>query len=149
MKKRILAVASAGGHFSQLMLLRPAYGEHKVLYLTTLKGLGPHFGAVPCKVVPECNRNTPLRAGLAVILIGWQIALFRPHVVISTGALPGVIALALGRFLRARTVWVDSVANCEEVSSSGRLARRFADLRLSQWEAVADAEGLEYAGSLL
>ena len=149
MKKRVLAVASGGGHFSQLMLLRPAFDEHEVLYLTTLGGLGEHFGAMPCKVVPECNRDTPMRALLALVVIGWRIALFRPHVVLSTGAFPGVFALAWGRLFRARTVWVDSVANSEEVSASGRLARRFADLRLSQWAAVAEAEELDYAGSVL
>ena len=146
---RVLAVASAGGHFSQLMLLRPAFSEHDVSYLTTLKGLGQHFGAIPCHVVPECNRNTPFRALFSAVMIGWRILLLRPHVVVTTGALPGVVALALGRVVRARTIWIDSVANTEELSSSGRMARRFADLRLSQWQAVAEAEGLEFAGSVL
>jgi hypothetical protein len=51
--------------------------------------------------------------------------------------------------LGARTIWVDSVANAEEMSMSGKLARRFAHLWLSQWEHVAGAEGAEYAGAVL
>ena len=84
-----------------------------------------------------------------MIAIGWLVLRRRPHVVISTGALPGVIALAFGRMTGAETVWIDSVANAEEMSMLGRLARRFATHWLSQWEHVAEAEGAEFIGSVL
>ena len=67
----------------------------------------------------------------------------------EAGALPGVVALALGRAMGARTVWIDSVANAAEMSLSGRLARRVAHLWLTQWEHVARDSGAEYAGSVL
>lgn len=147
--KRILAVASGGGHWQQLMLMRPAFDGQDVLFLTTLPGLPEEFGAAPAAIIPDCNRNEKrmiLRSAWAL----WRhIRRFRPDVVISTGALPGVIALAIGRFSGARTIWVDSVANAEEMSMSGRLARRFADLWLSQWEHVAQASGADYAGAVL
>jgi UDP-N-acetylglucosamine:LPS N-acetylglucosamine transferase len=149
MSKRILAVASAGGHWQQLMLLRAAYTHHSVHYVTTLPGLADQFDARPSTQIPDCNRDTPVQAIKSVFALLAVILRVRPHVVISTGALPGVIALAMGRLIGARTIWVDSVANAEEMSSSGRLAKRFAHLRLSQWETPARAEGAEYAGSVL
>lgn len=148
-KKTILAIASAGGHWQQLMLMRPAFAHHSITYMNTLPGLAEQFGAAPGRVVPDCNANRPIRALWATLVIGVYMLRLRPDVVISTGALPGVIALAWGRLLGSRTVWVDSVANAEEMSASGRLARRFAHLRLSQWPDVAQAEGAEYAGSIL
>lgn len=147
--KRVLAVASAGGHWQQLMLLRPAYAHHDVHYVTTLEGLPALFDVQPAFTVPDCNRNTPLRTVSCAAAIFWRILQTRPTVVVSTGALPGVIALAFGRMMGARTVWVDSVANAEEMSSSGRMARRFAHLCFVQWKGPADAEGVLYAGSLL
>lgn len=149
MSKRILAIASAGGHWQQLMLLRPAYTHHDVHYVTTLPGLAEQFGATPASQIPDCNRDTPTQAIRSVFAIARIMVRVRPHVVISTGALPGVIALALGRIMGARTIWVDSVANAEEFSSSGKLAKRFAHMRLSQWETPAKADGAEYAGSVL
>jgi len=149
MSKRILAVASAGGHWQQLMLLRGAYTHHSVHYATTLPGLAAQFDASPATQIPDCNRDTPWQAIRSVAAIVALMVRVRPHVVISTGALPGVIALALGRLIGARTIWVDSVANAEEFSSSGRLAKRFAHLRLSQWETPAKAEDAEYVGSVL
>jgi UDP-N-acetylglucosamine:LPS N-acetylglucosamine transferase len=147
--KRILAVASGGGHWQQLMLMRRAFEEAEVMYLTTLPGLPEQFGAYPAAIVPDCNRNEKLAIIKAFFVLSWRILRFRPRVVISTGALPGVLALALGRIYGARTIWVDSVANAEEMSMSGRLARRFAHLWLSQWAHVAEAEGADYAGAVL
>lgn len=148
-RRRVLAVASAGGHWQQLMLMRPALAGHHIRFATTLPGLAAQFEAAPAHLIPDCNRNTRMAALACVWALLWLMIRHRPQVVISTGALPGVIALALGRLFGARTIWVDSVANAEEMSASGRLARRFAQLWLSQWAAVAQAEGAEYAGSIL
>lgn len=148
-RKRVIAIASAGGHWNQLMLMRPGFAHHDVTYLTTLPGLADQFGATPSARIPDCNRDTKLRALACLGALAIQMIRIRPHVVISTGALPGVIALALGKLIRARTIWVDSVANAETLSASGHLAARFADLRLSQWQNVAEAEGVTYAGSIL
>jgi hypothetical protein len=73
----------------------------------------------------------------------------RPDVVISTGAAPGFLALRLGRLLGARTIWVDSVANGEELSMSGKLAGRYADLWLTQWEHLAHEGGPQFRGNVL
>lgn len=149
MTKRLLAIASGGGHWQQLMLMRPAFDGLEVTYATTLQGLPEEFGAHPAVIVPDANRNEKLAILKAGIRIGWLVLGLRPHVVISTGALPGVMALALGRLIGAKTVWIDSVANAEEMSMSGRLARRFATHWLSQWDHVARAEGADCIGSVL
>lgn len=149
MHRKVLAVASGGGHWQQLMAMRPAFGDQDVLFVTTLAGLPEQFDAAPSRVVPDCNRNEKIAIARSCLALAGVVLRFRPHVVISTGALPGVIALALGRLVGARTIWVDSVANGEEMSMSGRLARRVAHLWMSQWQHVAEASGAEYAGSVL
>jgi hypothetical protein len=74
----------------------------------------------------------------------------RPSVVITTGSAPSLVALGMARtFLRARTIWIDSIANVERLSSSGAQARRVADVWLTQWEHLARPEGPEYWGAVL
>lgn len=148
MTRRVIAIASGGGHWQQLMLLRPAFDGCETLFVTTLPGLAETFGAAPAALAPDCNRNEPLAILRTAASLGWLLLRRRPDVVISTGALPGVIALAFGRLVGARTIWVDSIANAEEMSMSGRLARRFAHLWLSQWKHVAEEEGAGYAGAV-
>lgn len=147
--RRVLAIASGGGHWQQLMLMRPAFEGLDVTYATTLPGLAEAFGAAPAVLVPDANRTAPGASLRALAAIGWLVLRRRPEVVISTGALPGLIALAFGRLTGARTIWIDSVANAEEMSMSGRLAKRFATHWLSQWAHVAEAEGAEHIGSVL
>ena len=147
--RRVLAVASGGGHWQQLMELRPAFGHHSVTYATTLAGLAERSAAAPALLIPDCHRKTPaavLRCALALVA---HIRRLRPQVVLSTGALPGLIALILGKAAGARAVWIDSAANAGAMSASGRAARGIADLWLTQWPGVAQASGAAYAGSIL
>ncbi len=148
-RTRILALASGGGHWQQLMEMRPAFEGCEVTYATTLAGLPEEFGASPAVIVPDFSRSDLWRLPVAGWRIGGALRRCRPDIVISTGALPGVTALALGKLFGARTIWVDSVANAEEMSLSGKMARRVADLWLSQWPHVAEESGAGYFGAVL
>ena len=79
----------------------------------------------------------------------WIVVKVRPDIVISTGAAPGYFAIRFGRWLGARTCWVDSIANAGQLSLSGRKVRKYATTVLSQWPEVADREDVVYAGSVL
>ncbi len=50
---------------------------------------------------------------------------------------------------RARTVWIDSIANIERLSLSGARARPVADVWLTQWAHLARPDGPEYWGAVL
>jgi hypothetical protein len=70
--------------------------------------------------------------------------------VVTTGAGPGLMALAVGKLVAgSRTVWIDSIASVETMSLSGRLARFVADAWLVQWAHLARPEGPEFWGAVL
>ena len=78
----------------------------------------------------------------------------RPKVVVTTGSAPALIALILAKYLfRANTIWIDSIANAERLSTSGKTAGQFADIWLTQWPQLASAKGTErhpeYWGAVL
>ncbi|MEG3092122.1 UDP-N-acetylglucosamine--LPS N-acetylglucosamine transferase [Sphingomonas sp. PB1R3] len=148
-RKRILAVASGGGHWEQILLLRDAFTGHDITFATTMNGLGERAGIAGVRVIHDCNRNSPMSAVLCTLDLLRVIARVRPQVIVSTGALPGFLTLAIGRRFGIRTVWVDSIANAEELSMAGQKARPHADLWLSQWPFVAERTGAGYAGSVL
>ena len=131
------------------MQLRDAFAGHEVHYATTLPGLPQREYLAKFTIIPDCNRDRKIDGLRCLWSLLQLILVYRPDVVITTGSLPGVIALAIGKLLRAKTIWVDSVANAEELSMSGGQARRFADLWVSQWEHVAKASGAVYLGSVL
>ena len=145
---RVLAVASTGGHWIQLKRLRPAFGQAEVCYLTTNPA---HAAEVvePTYSVHDANNQTRVRLVLMFLHILWLLLRIRPHVVISTGAAPGAASLMLGKLLGARTVWIDSIANPEQMSMSGRWVRYWADLWLTQWPELAQPDGPSFAGRVL
>lgn len=146
-KKRILAVSSSGGHWVQLMRLRPSWDHCEAIYLTTEK----EYEKEVIRYNLEKNLKQPVFY-LTVVASRWQkvklirqlldillvIIKTRPDYIISTGAAPGYFALRIGKFLGAKTIWVDSIANVEELSLSGQKIRNNADVCLSQWPDVAD-----------
>lgn len=148
-RKKVLAVASGGGHWMQLLRLTPAFENHEAVFVTVLES---YRGQVPgCKfyAVPDANRWTKLGLFALGARIGWIIQREKPDVVVSTGAAPGYFAMLFGHFFGARTIWVDSMANVERLSLSGQLAGRYADLWLTQWQHLARPRGPRYAGAVI
>ena len=147
--KRILAIASGGGHWVQLLRLRSAFEGHEVSYITTIRGYESELGASKCYVVKDGSRWDKVGLMLMLVQILWILIRLRPHVIITTGAAPGVFALRIGKLFGARTVWLDSIANAEELSMSGELAGPHADLWLTQWPLLARKNGPQFRGRVL
>ena len=131
------------------MLLSPSFAGADTKYVTTLPGLPEKSQILNFEIISDCNRNRPLSVLFCVFHALGILLRFRPHLVVSTGAAPGLICLALGKLLGARTIWIDSVANGERLSMSGKLAGRFCDLHLTQWAHLAAPSGPSYLGSVL
>jgi UDP-N-acetylglucosamine:LPS N-acetylglucosamine transferase len=146
--KKILAVASGGGHWVQMLRLRPAFQGYDVAFVTIdpryERDVGERF-----YVVNDATRWSKLGLVRQAIRVLFIVLRERPRIVISTGASVGYFALLFGKLLGARTVWIDSIANVEKLSMSGELARRVADLHLTQWEHLAAGGDLRYEGAVL
>ena len=149
-RHRIIAVASAGGHWIQLGRLSEAFEDSDTLYVTTVASETAPSGDRPVARISDASRNEPLRVVVAALQLAWIMFRFRPDAVVTTGAAPGYVALRLGKLLGCKTVWLDSIANAEEISMSARLARPYADLWLTQWQELArKTPGLQYWGQVL
>lgn len=130
--------------------MRPAWEGCEVHYVSTIKDYRDNLEPdVSFWWVNDANRNEKMKAALMALRIAWIVLRVRPDVVISTGAAPGYFALRFGKLFGARTVWVDSIANAQELSMTGRLVKHYADLWLTQWPDLATEEGPLCEGSVL
>ncbi|AKU11730.1 oligosaccharide biosynthesis protein Alg14-like protein [Azoarcus sp. CIB] len=148
-RKRILAVASGGGHWVQLMRLREAFAGCDVAFVTVQESYRDQVPNERFYSITDATRWSRWDLLKMVFQVCLIVVRERPDVVISTGAAPGVVALRIGKWLGAKTVWLDSIANVEQVSLSGLRVRGFADLWLTQWEHLAKNEGPRYEGGVL
>lgn len=145
----MLAVSSGGGHWIELLRLRRAFEGCTVHFVTVQAGYQRDIGQAPFHTVRDATAWNPAGLALLALQIAVLVLRVRPAIVVSTGAAPGLFAVVMGRLMGSRTIWVDSLANVEELSKAGRLAGRFADLWLTQWANLARPEGPEYAGQIL
>lgn len=149
MSKRILAVASGGGHWVQLRRLCPAFEGHRVSHVTVSRAYRKDVKDERLYVVQDATRWNKFRLLMMALQLACILVRERPDVVVSTGAAPGYFALRFGKLLGARTVWVDSIANVEQLSMTGCLVRKYADLWLTQWPHLAKPGGPEFCGAVL
>jgi hypothetical protein len=145
----VLALSSGGGHWVQLLRLRPAFEGCDVTYATVRSGYQVDVADGSFVVISDCNRTRKLQMMRCAVEIFILLLRLRPDVVVSTGAAPGYFAVRMGRWIGARTIWIDSIANAEELSMSGQLIGGYASLRLTQWRHLAREHGPAFLGSVL
>ncbi len=148
--RKVLAVASGGGHWIQLLRLSPAFEGLDVAYVTLRRDYATDVPGRRFYVVPDVTRWDRFKLVLLALKIIRILIIERPQVVVTTGSAPGFVTLALARvLLRSKTVWIDSIANCERISSSGLQARRVSDVWLTQWPHLQHDNGPQYWGAVL
>ena len=139
-KTKLLAIASGGGHWVQLLRLRPAFEGCDVSMQRSGKDTGrtsmmANSGSF---LIPIDGTSWPWSAVHRRLMAA-------PPRQARCGRLDGcgtrIMGVRFGKWLGARVIWVDSVANAEELSMSGQKAGAFVDLWLTQWPHLADRNG--------
>jgi UDP-N-acetylglucosamine:LPS N-acetylglucosamine transferase len=150
MGKKILAIASGGGHWVQMRRLRHAFDGLDVTFVSVKADYANDVPGYRFFAVQDANRWDRWKFIVLILQLFKILWRERPDVLITTGAAPGFIALRMAKQLfGVRTIWIDSIANCEQMSSSGQYARRYADAWLTQWPDLESADGPSYWGAVL
>ena len=148
-RPRVLAVASGGGHWIQLQRLRPAFLGATVTWASVDPRSAQDVAPDRFHPVPDANADRKVAVVLSALAVLRVLLRVRPDVVVTTGAAPGLLAVRLARLLGIRTLFVDSIANAEQLSLSASLAQGHADAVWTQWPHLARAGGASYQGAVL
>lgn len=148
--RKILAIASGGGHWVQLRRINEAFEGLDVVFASVRSEYAEDVPGHRFYAVRDVTRWD--RVGFVVLAVQLLMIFLRekPTVVLTTGSAPGLVALMLAKCLfRARTMWIDSVANYAQMSVSGMRAKRFADVWLTQWPHLCRKDGVACWGAVL
>lgn len=145
---KILAAASAGGHWIQLLRLTHAFEGNEVVYICTKKEFGSMVSGSEFHHVKDVNRKNIIGLIKSFFQIWKLITKIKPKLIISTGAAPGLMCIIVGRIFRIKTVWIDSIANVDQLSMSGKIATKFASEVYTQWPDLANGK-IKYNGNVL
>lgn len=135
----------------QLQRLAPAFADCDMAWATVRPQYREDIAHPSHRfhVLPDATRWNKLALVHLMLKIAVLILKERPDAIVTTGAAPGYFALVFGRLLGKRTCWIDSIANIEELSLSGRKASKWATLWLTQWKHIATDTGPYYHGCVL
>lgn len=145
---KILAVASGGGHWVQLLRLSSVFESCDLVFVSTYKSYT--FQDKPHKFYSVTDANRWNKLGLLKMANEIRVIVNKekPDYIVSTGAAPGLAAIFWGRLIGSKTIWIDSIANVDQISLSGRLIKPFTNLHLTQWPHLAKGK-TQYKGTVI
>lgn len=148
MRRKVLAVASIGGHWIQLLrIARPLEDHYEMVYMCTHPKCAAIVEGKKYYLATDFSRSD---AWKLIPTFFRQLNIIRkenPDVIITTGAAPGLICVLAGWLLRRKTIWIDSIANVNHLSLSGRVASLFVCRVYTQWQHLAK-DKIHYAGDI-
>lgn len=147
-KKKIMAVASIGGHWIQLLrIAKGMEAMYDVAYCSTHAKCATMIGGNEYYQMKDFSRWDAWKLPGTLWHLIRIMKRVKPAAVFTTGAAPGLTALMAAKLCGVKTIWIDSVANVEHLSASGRIAHRFADRVYTQWENLAKGD-IVYKGNI-
>ena len=153
--KKVIFVASSGGHLAEILKLESLYENYEYLLVTeqtTLtSNLKEKYNIEYLKYGPNKNIFIYIYTIIYNIFKCIKIAFkFKPDTVVSTGAQIGGIMCLVCKLKRAKVIYIESLAKIEFLSVTGKNIYHFADKFYVQWEGLAKKyKKAEYLGGLI
>lgn len=134
---KIVFAASSGGHFEQLMMLKPLMEKYDSFILTEKTDY--QVGKLDTEVyyLKQINRKEPLFLLKAIANTVISLRIFfkeSPDVMITTGVLAIVPFALIMKLFGRKLIYIESFAKVTTKTMSGTLLYRFADQFYVQWE---------------
>lgn len=155
-RKKVLFISSTGGHLTELMQLKPMFNDYN-FHIVTEKtkvnlALKEEYGSKIDYVIYGTKDHK--FTYIFKLLVNCLIELFiyikiRPKYIVSTGAhIAGPMCL-IGKIFGSKIIFIETFANINTKTITGKLVYPFADLFLVQWESMLELyPKAKYWGSL-
>ena len=139
--KKICFAASTGGHFEQLMMLKPLMEKYdsfilteKTTYKTSVKGEKMYFHQ-------QVNRKEKLVIPKLIWNFIKSFYIFikeRPDVVVTTGVLAMIPMSVIAKKMGKKLIYIESFAKINDPTKTGKFLYKYADQFYVQWESMLE-----------
>lgn len=138
---KICFAASSGGHYEQLMMLKPLMQKYDSFVLTEKTAYSAKAKGERTYYVPQINRKE--KAVLfKLIANGFRaLGIFlkeKPDIIICTGVLAMVPMCLIMKLFGKKLIYIESFAKISSPTQSGKLLYKFADRFYVQWESMKE-----------
>ena len=139
--KKICFTASTGGHFEQLMMLKPLMDKYDSFIVTEKTGYSVIKDNRKVYYLKQVNRHEKTFIFKMIANTFTSLNIFikeRPDVIISTGALATIPMCVLSKIFRKKVIFIESFAKVTSPTLTGKLIYKFADQFYVQWEQMKE-----------
>ena len=141
-RKKICLISSSGGHFEQLLMLKPLGEKHDIFIVTERTKYNRKDKDIKYRVA-QVNRKEILFIPKMLIIALKTLYIFikeRPDVIISTGVLAVIPMLFLGHLFHKKVVYIESFAKISSPTMTGKLVykKNWAGQFYVQWESMKE-----------
>lgn len=149
-KKKVCLVASSGGHYEQILMLKELADYFDVYYVTEKTKYSTR--KADTYYVRQVNRQDKLICINLIIIFFQSLRIIfkeKPDVIISTGALSSIPTFVIGKALGKKLIFIESFAKISTPTLTGRFAYKIADKFIVQWQDMLKVyPNAEYFGSI-
>ena len=135
--KKICFIASTGGHFDQLMMLKPIMDKYDSFIITEKTSYKAIKDNRKIYYLKQVNRHEKIFILKMLVNIINTLKIFireKPDVVISTGALVTIPICIIAKIFRKKLIFIESFAKINSPTLTGKLLYKFADQFYVQWK---------------
>ena len=128
---KICFAASSGGHFEQLMMLKPLMDKYDSFIITERTSYKADSGKEKIYYINQVNRKE------RSFLWNMTVNLYfkeKPDAVICTGVLAMIPMCMIAKLMGKKLIYIESFAKVTTGTQTGRLMYKFADRFYVQWE---------------
>lgn len=139
--KRVLFISSTGGHFNELMQLKPLFEKYDYHIITEKDDFTIDYKNKYKDKISYLLYGT--RSHLIKYIFQFIVNLFltifyyikyRPNYIITTGTHTAGPMCCLGKIFGSKIIYIETFANRNSKTVTGKLVYKFADLFIVQWE---------------
>ena len=142
-KKKVLFIASTGGHLNELLQLEDMFSSYDYTLVTEktksnmylkekygkkvhflIYGTKYHFLIYPFKFIINCFKSLFLYLK------------YRPDYIITTGVHTSVPMCYIGKIFGSRIIYIETFANMVTKTVSGKIVYPISDMFVVQWESM-------------
>lgn len=139
--KKVLFISSTGGHFNELLQLKPLFDKYDYHIITEkddmTKGYKKEYKEKISYMI--YGTRSHMFKYIFQLIANCFITLFlfikiRPKYIVTTGTHTAGPMCVLGKIFRKKIIYIETFANRNTKTATGKLIYKFADLFIVQWE---------------
>lgn len=145
MRKKVLFISSTGGHLNELLQLSPLFEKYDSYIITEKDKANENLKQTYGERLYFLPYGT--RAKLFTYIFKYLFLCFktlylyakiRPKVIVTTGTHTAGPICILGKIFGSKIVYIETFANTNRKTATGRLLYPIADLFIVQWEEMLE-----------